>query len=92
MSIHLTAIEGGDEAPAVTNLAAAVEPVWFVIQRANGDWSPAAKILHVFQTEESAEREALHMKRIHPAQNFGVAMLRSEAREAPEPFQIVRVA
>lgn len=68
------------------------DAVYFVIQRANGSWTPAAKIITASQTEETAEAFALQMKRQHPQQNFGVFMLRSEAREVEAPIEIVRVA
>jgi hypothetical protein len=90
MTITLHAIADAPPETPVVDTVPAVDPCYFVIQRANGQWSPAAKILFVFQNEQDAERQALVMKRLHPGQHFGVALLRSEARENPEPFQIVR--
>lgn len=66
-------------------------PVYFVIQRANGHWSSAAKIISVCPTEQSAEDQAAAEKRKNPYQNFGVAVLRSEAREVAQPIEIVRM-
>lgn len=67
------------------------DEVYFVLQRANGHWSPAAKIVTVFATEQIAEAYAAQQKKLHPQQNFGVAVLRSEAREVAQPIEIVRV-
>lgn len=68
-----------------------VDQVYFVIQRANGHWSPAAKIINVFADEKIAEIFASQQKKLHPQQHFGVAVLRSEAREVSNPIEIVRV-
>lgn len=68
-----------------------VPPVFLVLQRANGHWSPGAKVVHVTRDEEDAEAYALHHKRLHPQQAFGVFMLRSEAREVENPVEIVRM-
>ncbi len=67
------------------------EPFYFVLQRANGQWSSAAKIIAVCATERDAEDYAAQKKRLNPQQNFGVAALRSEAREVANPVEIVRV-
>lgn len=75
---------------AISETAFHMGPVYFVIQRANGHWSPAAKIVAVCPTELAAEEHAAAEKRLHPQQNFGVAMLRSEAREVANPIEIVR--
>lgn len=72
-------------------LAGAVDTVFFVIQRANGHWSVGAKIIDVFNNEAAAEAAASDHKRKQPQQNFGVAMLRSEARNVVNPVEIVRV-
>jgi hypothetical protein len=69
----------------------AVEPVYFVLQRQNGQWSPAAKIMAVCSAEAEAESVAHHLKIQHPQQFFGVAALRSEARAVANPVEIVRV-
>lgn len=66
-------------------------PTYFVIQRANGHWSSAAKIISVCPTEDGAEEYASAEKRKHPQQHFGVAVLRSEAREVAQPIEIVRI-
>lgn len=66
-------------------------PIFFVIQRANGSWSPAAKIMSVHDNESVAETTAANLKDKHPQQTFGVAALRSEARTVLNPIEIVRV-
>lgn len=75
-------------------VALAEEPViietYFVLQRANGHWSPAAKIVTVCESEDVAEAFATMQKKLHPQQFFGVAVLRSEAREVANPVEIVR--
>jgi len=76
---------------AIAENAAAMGPVYFVMQRANGHWSPAAKIIAICPSEQAAEDQAAAEKRLHPQQNFGVAVLRSEAREVAQPIEIVRV-
>lgn len=67
------------------------QPLYMVAQRANGHWSPAAKILGTFDNEADAEHVAADQKRTHPSQHFGVFALRSEARVIPDPIEIVRV-
>lgn len=84
-TLHLRAVQE-DQASETS-----VEPVFFVLQRANGHWSPAAKIMGVYHAEIIAELEAARLKKLHPQQAFGVAALRSEAREVIEPIEIVRV-
>lgn len=76
---------------AIADAANAMGPTYFVIQRANGHWSSAAKIISVCGNEIIAEEVAAKEKRKHPHQHFGVAMLRSEAREVAHPIEIVRV-
>lgn len=68
-----------------------LDPVYLVIQRSNGHWSPAAKVLHVLSVEIAAEDMAAKLKREHPQQTFGVFKLRSEARTVAQPVQIVRM-
>lgn len=85
-NLHLRAVETVAEDAAHT-----VAPIFFVIQRANGSWSPAAKIISVFSEQIVAEMEASRLKNLHPQQAFGVAALRSEARPVAEPIIIVRV-
>lgn len=84
-SLHLHAV------PDDLGLRGGVEPIFFVIQRANGSWSPGAKIISIHHIESVAEDEAAKMKKLHPQQAFGVAALRSEAREVLVPVEIVRV-
>lgn len=74
----------------VEEAACPVESIYFVLQRANGSWTPGAKIISVFATEQVAEVFAAEQKKKHPQQVFGVASLRSEAREVENPIQIVR--
>lgn len=74
----------------IVDEACTVDQVYFVLQRANGHWSPAAKIISVFATEQIAEAYAAQQKKIHPQQHFGVAVLRSEAREVAQPIEIIR--
>lgn len=85
-SLHLHPVEtAAPPQPAQT-----VDTLFFVIQRDNGHWSPAAKIITVHYTEGDAENNAASMKSRHPHQHFGVAMLRSEARTVSHPIEIVR--
>lgn len=88
MSLHLQPIEPQPVADPTT--AGTVDTVFFVIQRQNGHWSPAAKIITVCDAEETAEAFAAQQKGLHPQQCFGVAMLRSEARPVAKPIEIVR--
>lgn len=88
MSLHIHPILP-DPVPE-PSLAGTVETVFFVIQRQNGHWSPASKILHVMEKEWQAEDMAQKLKEQHPQQNYGVAMLRSEAQVVPNPIAIVR--
>lgn len=69
-----------------------VTATFLVMQRANGSWSPGAKIITVCESEDIAEAFALQQKKLHPQQAFGVFMLRSEAREVQAPIEIVRAA
>lgn len=66
------------------------DPVYFVIQRSNGHWSPGAKIVHVVPLEVQAEALAARLKQEHPHQHYCVAKLRSEARVVETPIHIVR--
>jgi hypothetical protein len=88
MALHLHAVESDNAGDVVT--AAKVDAVFFVIQRQNGHWSPAAKIMNVFLTEYEAEQSAAALKDLHPQQHYGVAVLRSEARYVAKPIEIVR--
>lgn len=65
---------------------------YLVIQRSDGDWSPATKIIGVYPNEMLAEDRAAKEKLEHPHQHFGVASLRSEAHTVPNPVQMVRIA
>ena len=89
MSMHVQSVED-TPMPAIA-AGASVDAVFFVIQRANGSWSPGAKIISVHSTEMIAEAHAAKLMKDHPKQTFGVAMLRSEAREVMNPIEIVRV-
>jgi hypothetical protein len=73
-------------------MTAMVRParVYFVLQRANGHWSPEAAVVGVFATEEVAEIGCAQQKKANPHLHYGVASLRSEALEVPDPIQIVR--
>lgn len=83
MTLHLQ--------PAPEDSEPAAPATFLVLQRANGHWSPGAKVVHVTRDEQDAEAYALHHKRICPQQAFGVFMLRSEAREVKNPVEIVRM-
>lgn len=85
MTLTLQRIVPPEAEPCVT------DRVYFVLQRSNGHWSPAAKVLSVFATEQIAETFAAQQKRLHPQQHFGIAVLRGEAREVSSPIEIVRV-
>jgi hypothetical protein len=86
MSLHLHRVEP-QSAPAPANT---IDAVFLVIQRQNGHWSPAARIVTVTEYEDIAEAFAAQQKKLHPQQHFGVFMLRSEAREVQHPIEIVR--
>lgn len=69
-----------------------IDPLFFVLRRQNASWSSAATIVSVWDNEKDAEEAASSLKRhglTH--QHFGVAALRSEARDAVAPIEIVRV-
>ena len=66
-------------------------PSYFVIQRSDGEWTPASKIIAVYPSEVLAEDRAAKEKLEHPQQHFGVMALRSEARTVMQPVEIVRV-
>lgn len=68
-----------------------LEPAFFVLQRNDGEWSPATKILQVFTQLNLAELRATDLKKQFPHQTFAVAALWSEARHVPNPIQIVRL-
>jgi hypothetical protein len=86
MSLHLHPVE----TPPVADPAPRIEKVFFVIQRSNGHWSPAAKITHVMEQEWQAEDMAAKLKSQHPQQHYGVAVLCSEAHTVAHPIEIVR--
>lgn len=67
------------------------QPVFFVLQRQNGLWSVAAKIVNTFDNEVEAEAIAAVWKLRQPDFVFGVAKLRSEARAVANPVVIVRL-
>ena len=64
---------------------------YFVIQRSDGEWTPASKIIAAYPSEVLAEDRAAKEKLEHPQQHFGVMALRSEARTVMQPVEIVRV-
>lgn len=88
--IHLHSVHDHVD-DGVMHLNEGVQPIFFVIQRGNGHWSVAAKIMSLFPSEDLAEAEAKRLKDEYPQQTFGVAQLRSEARIVPDPIEIVRV-
>lgn len=65
---------------------------YLVIQRSDGDWGPATKIIGAYPNEVLAEDRAQKEKLEHPQQSYGVAALRSEARTVPNPVEMVRVS
>lgn len=83
-ALHLLPVPDAAQQPKI-------ESAFLVAQRQNGHWSPAAKVLHVMETEWLAEDMAAKLKEQHPQQSFGVFMLRSEARAVPNPVETVRV-
>jgi len=68
----------------------AVKPLFAVVQRRNGDWSPDARIIALFDREAEAELFATEYGRTHPHLRFGIWQLRSEARLVEKPVQVVR--
>lgn len=68
-----------------------LDPAFFVLQRNDGEWSPATKIIQVFGQLSIAEMRAAELKKQFPHQTFAVAALWSEARHVPNPVQIVRL-
>lgn len=88
--VHLHTIENGHRTDEVETTAK-VDAAYFVVERDGAQWSPAAKIWHVFPQEPQAEAAAKSMKEIYPQRHFGVAVLRSEARHVRKPVEIVRV-
>ena len=64
---------------------------FLVIQRAGSEWTPASKILHVFDVETQAEDMAAKLKTQYPHQTFGVALIVSEAHPRRNPVEIVRL-
>jgi hypothetical protein len=86
MSMHAIPEELPDLA-----VTAKVHEVFFVLERGNGQWSPGAKVLHVFETEEAAETAAEDLATKFPLRHFGVAALRSECQHLAKPVLTVRV-
>lgn len=80
----------------ITNLhiAAAGEPVlaqtFLVMERPKGDWDTGSKVIDAYALESAAEEMAMNLKKQFPQRHFGVAVIRSETRVAPQPFVIVR--
>jgi hypothetical protein len=85
MSLHLHPVE---VMPSVEPLPH-IDPVFFVIQRGNGHWSPGSKIITVTDDEQVAEQFAAQQKKLHPQQHFCIAKLVSEIHNI-EHIQIVR--
>lgn len=86
-TLHLHSISD-----AVTAPDAPPSAVYLVIQRSNGHWSPAAKIISVHETESVAEAIASTLRTKQPQQAFGIFKLRSEARPVAVPIEIVRAS
>lgn len=76
---------------AVPNDAPKLDPAFFVLQRNDGEWSPATRIIQVFGQLNIAELRAAELKKQFPHQTFAVAALWSEARHVPNPVEIVRL-
>lgn len=76
---------------AVPSDAPKLEPAYFVLQRNDGEWSPATKVIQVFVQLQLAEFRAADLKKQFPHQTFAVAALFSEARHVPNPIEIVRL-
>lgn len=70
--------------------ASKLDAIFLVVQRSNGHWSPAAKIISVCETEHIAEAIAAMSRLKSPQQTFGVFKLRSEARPVAMPIEMVR--
>lgn len=75
---------------AIADTARLLTETYFVMQRDNGHWSPAARVLHVYDNQDEAEAAAMTLKREHPQQNYGIAKLCAEAREVAKPIEIIR--
>lgn len=86
-TLHLHPISDATPAPDLTSK---LDVVFLVVQRSNGHWSPAAKILSVHETEPVAEAIAALSRLKSPQQTFGVFKLRSEARPVAMPIEMVR--
>lgn len=67
-----------------------LDAIFLVVQRSNGHWSPAAKILSIHETEPVAEAIAALSRLKSPQQTFGVFKLRSEARPVAMPIEMIR--
>jgi hypothetical protein len=86
MSLHLRSLR--DLPP---DLASSSDAVYFVLQRADGHWSPGARIIGVYGSAQVAELAARKQKRTYPQRCFGIAVLTGEAREVADPIEIVKV-
>lgn len=89
MSLHLHAVADAAIGPD-TEIAGKLAPSFFVIRRDNGQWSGAAKIMAVHDSEIEAQTDAARLKAQFPNITFGVARLISEARTTSNPVEIVR--
>lgn len=68
-----------------------LERSFFVMQRCDGHWTAAAKILSVHVSQDEAEQEAERLHKLHSQQVFGVFPLVSEIRTRPDVTEIVRI-
>jgi hypothetical protein len=84
MSLHLHPVENAGPTPLPH-----IDTVFFVIQRGNGHWSPASKVIYVTDDQDIAEAFAAQQKKLHPQQTYGVAKLRSEIHII-DSLQIIR--
>jgi hypothetical protein len=84
MSLHLHPVENAGPTPLPH-----IDTVFFVIQRDNGHWSAAARIIFVCDSADDAERFAQRQKKLHPHQHFGIAKLHAEIHII-DSLQIIR--
>jgi hypothetical protein len=84
MSLHLHPVENAGPTPLPH-----IDAVFFVIQRGNGHWSPASKVIYVTDDYLTAEHFACQQKKLHPQQIFGISKLVSEVHII-DSLQIIR--
>ena len=82
--LHLRPIPAADS-------ASKPDAVFLVVRRENGHFSPAAKVMAVFNDERDAESEASRLHEQYPSIVFGVFALRSEARTKPVITELARI-